>query len=446
MASCPNKSYFDKAYFEGTPNVAALVQQPADAKFLYAPTVAMRCYASIPSAVWQTHFELALPAFAHKLPHFRGVNEYCRRRFEPRLWPPCSPVRSTLTKAEVFFGVLTTRRLLQSRGRIATRTLALQGARHGLFGELDLHNASGHVTLLPEAARLESMQRRRPPFIAQKVLEMLTVMHRSVKPRQTRWWVVCDDDSFVFVDRLVHLLSSVSEEQPLLVGGGQARAHLCGEGLCNFTRFVEQHGHTPAVASHAGGPAFVLNDAAMLRLLRGLHHRRCFDAPYGDTAVAACARAMGVRVAVLPGGHVINNKLQADVNLEGFTGEIISYHRLTPRRQLCWARFGECDPRCNCPCACGERRCTTALSAAEERRVKASGLSKRELSHALRKVWNCTAKHFDCGADDLEWVPGSDSVVPSVKVMSVDVAAHRTPPCIVAPGASVAPSRDQDRS
>ena len=33
----------------------------------------------------------------------------------------------------------------------------------------------------------------------------------------------------------------------------------------------------------------------------------CFDALFSDTAVGACARAMGIRLARLPGGFVVNN-------------------------------------------------------------------------------------------------------------------------------------------
>ena len=53
---------------------------------------------------------------------------------------------------------------------------------------------------------------------------MLVVMYRSEARRGARWWVVCDDDSFVFVERLVRVLSMLNASEPLLVGGGRAVA------------------------------------------------------------------------------------------------------------------------------------------------------------------------------------------------------------------------------
>ena len=97
-----------------------------------------------------------------------------------------------------------------------------------------------------------------------QVLEMLVVMYRSEARRGARWWVVCDDDSFVFVERLVRVLSMLNASAPLLVGGGRGQAHLCGHGLCHYHNWTEQHGHPPIVAHHAGGPAYVLSDAAII--------------------------------------------------------------------------------------------------------------------------------------------------------------------------------------
>jgi hypothetical protein len=76
-----------------------------------------------------------------------------------------------------------------------------------------------------------------------QVLEMLVVMYRSEARRGARWWVVCDDDSFVFVERLVRVLSMLNASEPLLVGGGRGQAHLCGHGLCHYHNWTEQHGH-----------------------------------------------------------------------------------------------------------------------------------------------------------------------------------------------------------
>ena len=324
-----------------------MLQQPPEAKYRYQPPVALRCHDSISKDVWGPLGSVAVPEYTSKLHYFQGVDAYCRHsRFAS--WPTCPPAAAPLSKEDVFFGVLTTRRLLTSRARVASRTLALQGARHQIFAEFQMaDNATGYVSALPESAKLETPGSR-SPYIAQKVLEMLVVMYRS--GRGARWWVVCDDDSFVFVERLVRVLSMLNASEPLLVGGARGRAPLCGNGLCHYKNWTEQHGHPPIVKHHAGGPAYVLSDAAMRRVVHGLRHQLCFDAPYGDTAVGACARAVGVRLLLLPGGYVVNNANRQTLELESFKGQLITYHRLSLRRRLCWARYGECDARCACPC------------------------------------------------------------------------------------------------
>ena len=266
-----------------------MLQQPPEANFRYQPPVAMRCHDSISKDVWGPLGSVAVPEYASKLHYFQGVDAYCRHsRFAS--WPTCPPAAAPLSKEDVFFGVLTTRWLLASRARVASRTLALQGARHRIFAEFQMaDNSTGYVSALPESAKLETPGSR-SPYIAQKVLEMLVVMYRSEARRGARWWVVCDDDSFVFVERLVRVLSMLNASEPLLVGGGRARAPLCGNGLCHHKNWTEQHGHPPSVKHHAGGPAYVLSDAAMRRVVHGLRHQLCFDAPYGDTAVV---RALG---------------------------------------------------------------------------------------------------------------------------------------------------------
>jgi hypothetical protein len=249
-----------------------------------------------------------------------------------------------------------------------------------------------------------------------QVLELLVVMYRSEARRGARWWVVCDDDSFVFVERLVSVLSMLNASEPLLVGGGRGQAHLCGNGLCHYKNWTEQHGHPPIVAHHAGGPAYALSDAAMRRVVHGLRHQLCFDAPYSDTAVGACARAVGVRLLLLPGGYVANNANRQTLEFESFHGQLVTYHRLSLRRRLCWARYGECDARCACPCECGLQRCSVPVDPKVRQRVEAQGqklwqnLSKEErgaaMHAALHVVWNCS-EHFDCTAEDNKWTPGS---------------------------------------
>lgn len=214
----------------GTVPAGMLPQQP-DATFKFQPSVSMRCYDSLPPELWQGAPSPALPSFA-PLRSVSGVRDYCHHRFTPNMWPACPPVLAPTSKADIFFGVLTAQKLLGSRARVASRVFALQGARHGLFGEVALNNASGVVTLLPESAQLElghgrlpgSTSAGRTPYIAQKVLEMLVAMHSHPSARRARWFVVCDDDSFVFVDRLSRLFSSLNETEPLLVGAASTVA------------------------------------------------------------------------------------------------------------------------------------------------------------------------------------------------------------------------------
>lgn len=231
-----------------------------------------------------------------------------------------------------------------------------------------------------------------------------------------RWYVICDDDSFVFVDRLRRLLSSLPEDEPLLVGGGSARAHLCGDQLCNMSQFEVEHGHRPAISHHAGGPAYALNGAGMQLMAAGLNAHLCFDAPFSDTAVGACARAMGIRLARLPGGFVVNNyRIRAtidDVTL-AWRGQLVAYHRLQERQALCWARYGECDPQCSCPCRCGESECTTVTPLTPVQRAQMGKLSKaeqQELHRRQRILWQCERlNNFDCTAEDKGWIPGGES-------------------------------------
>ena len=141
---------------------AAMLQQPPDAKFRYQPPVAMRCHDSISKEVWGPLGSVAVPEYASKLHYFQGVDAYCRHSLFAS-WPPCPPAAAPLSKEDVFFGVLTTRRLLASRARVASRTLALQGARHRIFAEFQMaDNSTGYVSALPESAKLETPGSRSP--------------------------------------------------------------------------------------------------------------------------------------------------------------------------------------------------------------------------------------------------------------------------------------------
>jgi hypothetical protein len=246
---------------------------------------------------------------------------------------------------------------------------------------------------------------------------MVAAMHRL---HRASWYVVCDDDSFVFVERLRRFLSTMTDDKPLLVGDGTARAHLCGDQLCNLTRFETEHGHRPAISHHAGGPAYALNAAGMRLVAKGLRERMCFDAPFSDTAVGACARAMGVQLLRLPGGFVVNNyNIRATINEAtlSWRGQLVAYHRLPERQALCWARYGECDARCNCPCKCGESQCTTMTPLTPVQKSSMAKLSKsrqQEIHRNRTIVWQCDERgQFDCSTKDQTWVPGNTRRVPS---------------------------------
>jgi hypothetical protein len=148
-----------------------------------------------------------------------------------------APPRS-LSRDEVVFSLLTTDRssipqrgaqrgraspnasahfkkeLARAKQRPAANTLRLQGARLHRFT-----NVSGaDSTLLPRSAVDERAHGR--AYMGQKQLEMIMAMRPHnlppAPPRAggsqvaVRWWVVCDDDSFVFVDRYTSLLASLS--------------------------------------------------------------------------------------------------------------------------------------------------------------------------------------------------------------------------------------------
>ena len=98
--------------------------------------------------------------------------------------------------------------------RPAAETLRLQGARLHRFTNV----GGADSTLLPRSAADERAHGR--AYIGQKQLEMIMAMRpHSLPPAPpragssqvaVRWWVVCDDDSFVFVDRYISLLASLS--------------------------------------------------------------------------------------------------------------------------------------------------------------------------------------------------------------------------------------------
>ena len=324
-------------------------------------------------------------------PVFRGMAQYCKNRVHHR-WPRCPATRRRhkLLLEQVFFVVVTTSRLVRPRGSVLARVLRRQNASFAIFSDAP---APG-VHPLPVTGHLERIthnrtMRKHVSFIAQKHLELLHTLASddSVAPRGTRWWVVLDDDSFVFVDRYVQTLGLVDDALPLLVGGAVARSHLCADGLCDYREFTRRNGFAPVVHALAGGATYALNAAGLRRIGHALSQDACLDATLGDLATAACARAAGVRIMKLPGGWMVNDGSIAGawtkrekertgrarsmttikhevIESATFTGQLISVHKLPDRQALCWAEHGECSPRCDCACSCahGATRTPSATS------------------------------------------------------------------------------------
>ena len=318
-------------------------------------------------------------------PLVRSIGKYCIIR-RHRLWPPCPPTRAQpLRLSQIFFAVLTTSRLVRARGSIMARVLRRQNASFGIFSDTDAPDVRGlpvsgylerlvHNRSIPQSLR----QTRGLSFIAQKHLELLHTLARdsALRPRrERRWWVILDDDSFVFVDRLLQTLQLVDDAQPLLVGGAFARSHLCANNLCDYREYVRRHGFAPVIHALAGGTSYALSDSGLRRIGRAIRDNHCLDATLGDLATAACARIAGVRIAKLSGGWMVNdgsiagqwaNREKANGNRSpdsvvlrhqvieqaAFTGQLISVHKLPDKQALCWAEHGECSERCDCACQC----------------------------------------------------------------------------------------------
>ena len=157
------------------------------------------------------------------------------------------------------------------------------------------------------------------------------------------------------------MLAKLPAGSPVMAGGGQqvAQSDICSFGTCtdqerlafyydrNATLVAqgEERRLRPIVVGFAGGCGIFFNRPALQAMEEEIDAGRCVDAPFGDLAVAACARIARVRLVSLPGGWLVNQYKSKGV--ESFAGEIISCHRLQPERALCWAEHSECDPRCN---------------------------------------------------------------------------------------------------
>lgn len=225
---------------------------------------------------------------------------------------------------------MTTSRLLATKGSVAAQTLREQNASFGILSDRDgaAVGASG-IRPLPVSGALERIikgETKRTAllsgvnFIAQKQLEMLHVLaelsaeqrraearEREPSPPRTRWWVICDDDSYVIVRRLVRILDLLDDREPILAGGARARAHLCGEGLCLFKNFTSTHGYPPVVHGFGGGPSYAISARGLRLMGKAIRNGHCLDAPQTDLATAACAQVAGVSKMLLPGGWMVND-------------------------------------------------------------------------------------------------------------------------------------------
>jgi len=344
------------------------VPQKPDAAFRFAPYLADACNHSLfhitdPLSVSPIRKSLTQPGF-------NGLQDYCRRHASAS-WPVCPLDWTHLKREDVLFAVVTTHKL-QHRSQLATRSLQLQGARLRIFSNVD----GPLTTALPETALIENRNASHPhkdiQFIAQKHLEMLSILDRF---GPAKWYVIADDDTFLFVDRWLSALGTHPADQSLFVGGGHAQGHLCGSIFCNYSHYTAAYGVRPIVFAHAGGPGYALSAPALRRMQVAIRQQLCLDATFGDLATATCARIAGVELARLVGHHEVMDGSQVGsisrqvkrhveqveyiYNFSRIVGRITSFHRLgtTPRatgdrRLLCWVMLGECDPRCRCECPC----------------------------------------------------------------------------------------------
>lgn len=346
--------------------------QPRGVSFHYAPHLLSHCNHT---ALHDFHtYRRERPWLTRpNLPLFMGTKGYCagHARNSTR-WPACPPTTwPPLRTRELMFLVMTSEKLINSRARTLVKALELQGARYMLFSE---HETPG-VIRLPEAARIgEAMKAPKSLplyFIAQKYLEMLASIEEPSEP--VRWWLIADDDTFFFVERWMAMLSQYDDQEALYIGAGASFNQMCSQGkLCNHSVFLNSQ-----VITHAGGPGMALSNIALHRMQRSIAAGACLDGVFGDQAIGFCALVSNVTHGFSNAAMLINDGLYAFMpgrgkkgpmptgfkkptwpearrNLVKINGRILSYHRLLqhdpegPTRILCWARYGECDPRCDC--------------------------------------------------------------------------------------------------
>ena len=325
--------------------------------FRLAPHLVPNCNHTL---FYGPHIRTAIPALGSnmeygKTPFFRSISHYCQTRLRVN-WPAC-PKRPLgvppLRRSQIYFAVMTTTRLLPSRGAVLAYALRQQHARFGIFSDVSkpgVHELpiSGALERIIKSSR--SLRVSKVSFVAQKQLELLqTLANLSATQRhsdgdheaRTRWWVICDDDSFVFVSRLLTVLDLIDDRQPILAGGAKSRAHLCHDGMCDVRNFSNHHGFVPVVYSFAGGPSYVVSDRALRLIGRAIQQGRCLDASLTDVTTAACARVAKVaNMLMLPGAWMVNDRAVEGPNARMLL-RLLTGHRLDSRalaQRAWWGR------------------------------------------------------------------------------------------------------------
>ncbi len=314
---------------------------------------------------WQQALTYAAPQndYAHSRhpTHSRRIS--CRQSNDRRPTLKQLP-NNSLQRRDVLFATLASNRTASLVTRLATqhRCLQMQGtAEHHAYANFAANETASlpAATLLEVTARVENGRSvRQRQFIAQKQLEMLVAMHNEAKAagaRRHRWYMLVDDDTFVYVDRLVELLGELREDIPLAVGGGQGRSRL-------------DSGHERSIFNyHAGGIGMALNARALELMAQAIAARKCVHAEFSDAAFGACAIRAGVPMRVLPDGWLnryIKQEWKAHPMDLRFPGRLITVHRLQDRLALCFAQElsrgngePECARACRCECTCVDTEC-----------------------------------------------------------------------------------------
>ena len=304
------------------------------------------------------------PAFPRYPPAVRSLNltVFCRRsramrqHVQPRLPPHVTP---RLHKRDVLFAIMSQASMRGKLGRHTNRTLASQGARVHTFGDLDAPDA----TLLPVSMELGAFSKGKGA-LGHRMLEMLSRLGDTRALGPARWWVVVDDDNFVFVERLVDLLARLPDSQPLVVGAAQAQGTLpllssqdrAGNySSANRSGYNETHGYEeykllagrdPNAAGIARRPIFTYNTgellafsaAAMPLIHKALREQRCADG-WPDTAAGACALIAGVRPLSLYPWTGLVHGYRPPFPHAHFGGYLTMHHKLPDREADCMARW-----------------------------------------------------------------------------------------------------------